>query len=122
MPMDVPPSANAFGPEIVVTATRLPEDRTNLPVSTTVVSGRSLRDRGASDLRSALALVAGVDIAPGGDGGPAAAVPEMWGFREFDAFLLVVDDVPWGGAFNPDLATLNLQDVDRIEILRVRRR
>jgi len=118
MPMEMPPTVNAFGPEIVVTATRLPEDRTNLSVSTTVVSGRSLQDRGASDLRSALALVAGVDIAPGGDGGPAAAVPEMWGFREFDAFLLVVDDVPWGGAFNPDLATLNLQDVDRIEILR----
>ncbi len=42
----------------------------------------------------------------------------MWGFREFDAFLLVVDGVPWGGAFNPDTATLSLQDVERIEILR----
>ena len=82
------------------------------------MKGQDLRDRGATDLRSALALVAGVDIAPGGDGGPAAAVPEMWGFREFDAFLLVVDGVPWGGAFNPDTATLSLQDVERIEILR----
>jgi len=42
----------------------------------------------------------------------------MMGLREFDAFLLVVDDVPWGGAFNPALATLDLTDVDRIEILR----
>ena len=53
-----------------------------------------------------------------GDAGPAGAVPEFWGLREFDAFLLVVDDVPWGGAFNPALTTLNLRDVDRIEVLR----
>lgn len=115
---DVPPQADAVGPEIVVVATRINEDRSRLSASTTVVQGEDLRRRGANDLRSALALVAGVDIAPGGDGGPAAAVPEMWGFREFDAFLLVVDGVPWGGAFNPDTATLSLHDVERIEILR----
>src|SRR6185436_4565027 len=67
---------------------------------------------------SALSTVAGVTVAPGGDGGPAGSVPEMWGLREFDAFLLVVDGVPWGGAFNPALTTLDLTDVDRIEILR----
>ena len=50
--------------------------------------------------------------------GPQVPVPEFWGLREFDAFLLVVDDVPWGGAFNPDLASLSLRDVERIEILR----
>lgn len=115
---DVPAPVDAAGPNVVVIATRLNEDRSRLSASTSVVSGADLRRRGANDLRSALALVAGVDIAPGGDGGPAAAVPEMWGFREFDAFLLVVDGVPWGGAFNPDTATLSLHDVDRIEILR----
>jgi outer membrane receptor protein involved in Fe transport len=115
---DVPPQADAIGPDVVVIATRIKEDRSRLSASTSVVSGADLRRRGANDLRSALALVAGVDIAPGGDGGPAAAVPEMWGFREFDAFLLVVDGVPWGGAFNPDTATLSLHDVERIEILR----
>jgi hypothetical protein len=47
-----------------------------------------------------------------------SAVPEFWGLRELDAFLLVVDDIPSGGAFNPALATLNLRDVDRIEVLR----
>jgi iron complex outermembrane receptor protein len=40
------------------------------------------------------------------------------GTEEFDAFLLVVDGVPWGGAFNPSLETLSLIDVDRIEVLR----
>jgi len=103
---------------IQVTATRIPEDSENVPTIVTLLDGAMLRERGMTDLRSALGVVAGVDIAPGGDGGPASAVPEMWGLREFDAFLLVVDGVPWGGAFNPDLATLSLEDVSRIEILR----
>jgi len=101
-----------------VTATRLAEPADRIPASITVISGEELALRHAYDLRSAMALVAGVDIAPGGDSGPAAAVPGMWGLREFDAFLLVVDGVPWGGAFNPALSTLVLTDVDRIEVLR----
>jgi len=113
-----PRAAPAAHERIEVTATKYPANPDEIPQSMTIVDGKDLRDRGATDLRSALALVAGVDIAPGGDGGPASAVPEMWGFREFDAYLLVVDGVPWGGAFNPRLATLSLQDVERIEILR----
>ncbi|MEA2563254.1 MAG: iron complex outerrane recepter protein [Acidobacteriota bacterium] len=103
---------------IQVTATRVPEDVEAVPASVTIISGDELRARGATDLPNALALVAGVSAAPGGDGGPAGSVPEMWGLREFDAFLLVVDDVPWGGAFNPALTTLDLTDVDRIEVMR----
>ncbi|HEX7676610.1 MAG TPA: TonB-dependent receptor [Thermoanaerobaculia bacterium] len=103
---------------IEVTATRVAEDVLNVPASVTVIDGDELRARNATDLASALATVAGVSIAPGGEGGPAGSVPEMWGLREFDAFLLVVDGVPWGGAFNPDLPTLDLTDVDRIEVLR----
>jgi iron complex outermembrane receptor protein len=63
-------------------------------------------------------LAAGVFIAPGGDGGPASSVPEFWGLKEFDAFLLVVDGVPWGGAFNPALSSLSLEGVERIEVQR----
>ena len=103
---------------IEVTATRVAEDVIIVPASVTVIDGDELRARNANDLGSALGLVAGVSIAPGGEGGPARAIPEMWGLREFDAFLLVVDGVPWGGAFNPDLATLDLTDVDRIEVVR----
>ncbi|MGE5236958.1 MAG: TonB-dependent receptor [Acidobacteriota bacterium] len=103
---------------IEVTATRVAEDVEVVPASITIITGTELRERGATDLGTALATVAGVAIAPGGDGGPAASVPELWGLREFDAFLLVVDGVPWGGAYNPDLATVDLTDVDRIEILR----
>jgi len=103
---------------IQVTATRVPEDVEGVPASVTVISGDELRARGATDLPRALSVAAGVSVAPGGDSGPAGSVPELWGLREFDAFLLVVDGVPWGGAFNPALTTLDLTDVDRIEILR----
>jgi len=103
---------------IEVTATKIAEDVMTVPAHVTVIDGDDLRARNATDLASALSAVAGVDIAPGGDQGPASAAPEMWGLKEFDAFLLVVDGVPWGGAFNPDLPTLDLTDVDRIEILR----
>ena len=102
---------------VEVTATRVPEPVEEVPASVTVVSDAEMRDSGATDLRDALAFVQGVDISPGGDQGPAASVPEFWGLREFDAFLLVVDGVPWGGAFNPALGTLDLHDVERVEVL-----
>ncbi len=69
------------------------------------------------DLRTASATVA-ARAPPGGDTGPAGSVPSLWGLHEFDAFLLVVDGVPWGGAFNPAVPTLDLNDVERIEIMK----
>src|SRR6267142_3071566 len=103
---------------IEVTATRIPEDPEKVPAAIEVFTGDELTDWGARDLRSALALAVGVEIAPGGDTGPASSVPEFWGLKEFDAFLLVVDEVPWGGAFNPALSTLSLEDLDHVEVLR----
>lgn len=108
----------ALNEQVEVVATRVPETPHDVPVSIEVLDGDTLRAMGATNLREALSLAAGVEIAPGGDAGPAGAVPEFWGLREFDAFLLVVDDIPWGGAFNPDLATLSLRDVERVEVLR----
>ena len=105
-------------PTVEVVATRIPEAPHDVSASVEVISGSSLRARGVRSLRDALSLAAGVAIAPGGDAGPASAVPEFWGLRELDAFLLVVDGVPWGGALNPAISTLSLRDVDRIEILR----
>ena len=113
-----PPPPPAFKEQIEVVATRIPEAPHDAPVSIEVIEGETLRAMGAVTLRDALALAAGLEVGPGGDAGPASAVPEFWGLREFDAFLLVVDDIPWGGAFNPALATLNLRDVERIEVLR----
>jgi outer membrane receptor protein involved in Fe transport len=103
---------------VEVTATRLPEDPETVPTPIEVFSGEELQARGARDLRGAMAAALGVEIAPGGDSGPASSVPDFWGLKEFDAFLLVVDGVPWGGAFNPALTNLDLNDLDRIEVLR----
>ena len=105
-------------PAVQVTATRTPEPADRVPASVTLISGDELRARGAIDLRTAVSFTAGVEFAPSGDGGPAAAVGSFWGLREQDAYLLVVDGIPWGGAFNPATATVNLNNVERIEILR----
>src|SRR3977135_1647572 len=69
-------------------------------------------------MATALSLVPGVEAPPGGDAGPSSAVPSFWGLHEFDAFLLVVDGVPWGGAFNPGITTLDFNDVQRVEVLK----
>ena len=105
-------------PVVEVTTSKIAEPVEQTPAMITVISGDELRARNAQDLRTALSLVAGVDTAPGGDAGPAGSVPGLWGLREFDAFLLVVDGIPSGGAFNPALTTLDLTNVERIEVLR----
>ena len=104
--------------EVQITATRTSEDVDFVPASLTIIRGEDLRRLGATDLRSALATVPGVDAPAGGDPGPAGSVPSFWGLHEFDAFLLVVDGVPWGGAFNPAVPTLDLNDVERIEVMK----
>jgi iron complex outermembrane receptor protein len=103
---------------VTVTATRIPEPIAQIPATLAVVSGEELRARNAKDLAAALSLVSGVEAPAGGDAGPSSAVPAFWGLHEFDAFLLVMDEVPWGGAFNPAITTLNLNDVERIEVLK----
>ena len=103
---------------VTVTATRIPEPIDQIPATLSVVSGEELRARDAQDMASALSLVSGVEAPAGGDAGPSSAVPAFWGLHEFDAFLLVMDEVPWGGAFNPAITTLNLNDVERIEVLK----
>jgi iron complex outermembrane receptor protein len=103
---------------IVVTATRVPEAADRVPAAISVVSGDELRARGASDMATALSLVPGVEAPGGGDAGPSSAVPSFWGLHEFDAFLLVVDGVPWGGAFNPAITTLDFTDTQRVEVLK----
>lgn len=103
---------------VQVTATRLPEPVDRIPADVSVVSASELDLRDSWDMASALALVPGVEAPAGGDAGPSSAVPSFWGLHEFDAFLLVTDGVPWGGAFNPAITTLDLTNVERIEVLK----
>src|ERR1043165_5816602 len=104
--------------QVVVTATRAPEAIDEVPADISVVSADELILRDATDLRGALSLVPGIEAPSGGDAGPSSAVPSFWGLHEFDAFLLVVDGIPWGGAFNPSISTLDLNNVERIEVLK----
>jgi iron complex outermembrane receptor protein len=117
-PAQQPPEPPRFQDQVEVVATRVPDAPHDVPAPIEVIDGETLRSLGATNLSQALALSPGVVVAPGGDAGPAGFVPEFWGLREFDAFLLVVDDIPWGGAFNPALTSLSLRDVERVEILR----
>ncbi len=103
---------------IEVTSDKIPTTLARSPDSVTVVDGDTLRAQGATDLAGAMRLVAGVEAPAGGDNGTASSVPALWGLREFDAFLLVVDGVPSGGAFNPALQALDLANVERVEVLR----
>jgi iron complex outermembrane recepter protein len=103
---------------IVVTATRIPEPLDRIPADISVVSGAELIARGAWDMSKALSLVPGVEAPAGGDAGPSSAVPAFWGLHEFDAFLLVVDGVPWGGAFNPGITSLDFTNAQRVEVMK----
>jgi len=103
---------------IQVTATRFADPVQEVPNAISVIPGDELRARGAYDLRSALALVGGAFVAPGGDFGPAASVPGLLGLREVDDFLLVVDGIPAGGAFIPQFDTLDFHNIERIEVMR----
>lgn len=103
---------------VVVTATRTPEPLDQIPADLSVVSGDELRARSAWEMSSALSLVPGVEAPAGGDAGPSSAVPAFWGLHEFDAFLLVVDGVPWGGAFNPGITSLDFNNTQRVEVLK----
>src|SRR5262245_40291475 len=95
-----PETADPFRVTVQVTATRFGEPIQEVPGAISVVTGDEIRARGATDLRSALALLGGVSVAPG-DAGPAAAVPSLLGVREVDDLLLLIDGVPAGGAFVP---------------------
>lgn len=113
-----PPGPPARLEAVQVTATRFGEPIQEVPGSISIVTGENLRDRGATDLRTALALLGGVSVAPGGDAGPAGAVPGLLGLREVDDFLLLIDGVPAGGAFVPPFEAISLVNVERIEVLR----
>ena len=104
--------------EVVVTATKLPEDPVDVPGAVEVVTGDEIRRTNARTLADAIQDVAGVDIGTGSDNGGHAPNVGLWGLKEFDALLFTVDGVPIGGPFNPSLTQIPLEDVERIEIVK----
>src|SRR5215467_4513736 len=113
-----PPDPVAFNETVQVTATRFGEPVAEVPGAIAVVTGDEIRARGATDLRSALALLGGVSVVPGGDAGPAAAVPGLIGVREVEELLLLVDGTPAGGAFIPVFEAISLNNFELIEVRR----
>src|SRR5262249_27180769 len=54
----------------------------------------------------------------GSDNGPRQPNVGLWGLKEFDALLFMVDGVPVGGPFNPSLSQIDINDIDHIEIVK----
>ncbi len=112
-----PPRPTAAA-SLVVSATKIAEDPVDVAAPVSVVSGDDLRRRGAKTLADALADVAGLDTGSGSDNGNRLPNIGLWGLKEFDALLVTVDGVPAGGPFNPSLAWIPVEDIDRIEIVK----
>jgi len=103
---------------VVVSATQTPEIEAEIPGNVTVVTGDELRRRNVHDLATAIQDVVGMDTGIGSDNGVQVPTVGMWGLKEFDALLFMVDGVPVGGPFNPNLSQINVDDIDRIEIVK----
>jgi outer membrane receptor protein involved in Fe transport len=104
--------------EVVVSATRRISDPVNIPNATSVVRGTELRRRGAHTLADALLDLVGLDTGDGSDNGMRLPNIGMWGLKEFDALLITLDGVPVGGPFNPSLAQIPIEDIDRLEVVK----
>ncbi|HEY6866572.1 MAG TPA: TonB-dependent receptor [Candidatus Eisenbacteria bacterium] len=103
--------------QIVISATKISKDVAEIPNAASVVSGDELRRRGTRTVAEALQDVVGLDTGEGSDNGMRLPNIGMWGLKEFDALLVTVDGVPVGGPFNPSLAQIPVEDIDRIEIV-----
>ena len=102
--------------QMVVSASKTPEDTLDVAGSVEVVTGEQLRRTGARTLQDALQDLVGVEAAGGSDGGARFPNIAVWGLKEFDALLVTVDGVPAGGPFNPNLTQIPIEDIDHIEI------
>lgn len=111
-----PPDPERYG--VVVSATKVAKNPVEVANSIEIVSGQDLRRRAARTLADALVDVAGLDTGDGSDNGPSVPNIGMWGLKEFDALLVTVDGVPVGGPFNPELAQIPVEEIERIEIVK----
>lgn len=104
-------------PEVVVTASRIPTVRVQLPQAVTVLSGAELEARGVVFLLDALREVPGLQVVQTGSVGGSTSVFLRGGNSNFVKVLL--DGVPLnepGGRF--DFGTFTLENVERIEVVR----
>jgi vitamin B12 transporter len=103
--------------DLQVTATRVSVPLSSVPAAITVLDGEELRSRGISFLLDALGEVPGASTVQTGSYGAVASLFLRGGESDFTKVL--IDGVPLnqpGGALN--LANLQLDDVERIEVVR----
>lgn len=112
------PQVQPVNEEVVVSATKMAQDPVDISGDITVVSGEELRRRGTTTLAQALQDVVGLDTGDGSDNGPRLPNIGLYGIKEFDALQVLVDGVPVGGPFNPNLAQIPIENIDRIEVNR----
>ncbi|MBW1613415.1 MAG: TonB-dependent receptor, partial [Deltaproteobacteria bacterium] len=103
--------------DMVVTATRTPEKKANLPQVVNILSGKDIKRTVAVDLTDILKKTSGVDVIqyPG-----ALSGISIRGFRpEFSGTtkhsLLLIDGRPAGAT---NLATIPMDNIERIEVLK----
>lgn len=104
-------------PDIVVTAAQVPLRPDAVTATMTVISGDDLRATGVNLVQDALRMVPGANVLQSGSFGGVTSLFVRGG--ESDYVKVLVDGVPVneaGGSF--DFATLTLDGVDRVEIIR----
>jgi vitamin B12 transporter len=102
---------------VIVTATKLPTPRNQLPSSVSVLSGEQLRAQGIRSVHEALRTVAGLNVVETSSFGSATSLFVRG--AESDYVKVLVDGVPLnlpGGSI--DLANLTLDNIERIEVVR----
>ncbi|HET9949925.1 MAG TPA: TonB-dependent receptor [Longimicrobiales bacterium] len=113
-----PPREGPFSLEgLVVTASPTPVEAENVAGHVTILAGDELRARGRTTLAEAIRDEAGVDVVRSGSFGSQTSL--FLRGAESDHVLVLVDGVQVnqaGGGF--DFASLTLDDVERVEILR----
>lgn len=105
-------------PEVVISAGQTPLEADRVGTSNTVLKGDDLRARGFTTVADALRMVPGVSVAPSGSAGGVTQVRIRGG--EANHLQVLIDDVPVANVSDLgfDFADFQLDDVDRIEVLR----
>ncbi len=104
-------------PNIVVSATKTPSDKSKLGVPVTVISGAELRAKGITRVVDALRETPGISIVQNGSVGSVSSIFLRGGESRYTKVLL--DGVPLnapGGYI--DLSHLTTDNIERIEIVR----
>ncbi|MDR2343619.1 MAG: TonB-dependent receptor [Spirochaetaceae bacterium] len=106
--------------ELVITASRVPEDAASVPARLTVITAEDIAESGALSVVDVLATVPGVRFS-GGMSGPGSEAVSMRGFGE-NASGRVLVLVDGRKVNNPDMSVSNwnaipLANIERIEVL-----